>query len=30
MKLATWIFILYLAIGGLLTASFFVEEVPSA
>ena len=30
MKLATWIFILYLAIGGILTASFFVKEVPSA
>ena len=30
MKLATWIFILCLAIGGILAASFFVEEVPSA
>ncbi|MCP4814619.1 MAG: hypothetical protein GY888_19090 [Planctomycetaceae bacterium] len=30
MKLATWIFILYLAIGGILAASFFVAEVPSS
>jgi len=30
MKLATWIFILYLAIGGILATSFFVAEMPSS
>ncbi len=30
MKLATWIFALYLAMGGIITIAFFVEEVPSS
>ena len=30
MKLATWIFALYLAIGGVITIAFFVDQVPSS
>ena len=30
MKLATWIFALYLAIGGIITIAFFIEEDPGS